>query len=130
MGTWVNPKRTNQNEVSIKDRYADISDMIQIFQEHLLSPRPLGSVLSNLECFGIAKCAREAVFCKVCDELPASVCWRPGTDFYAWMNDRNFSIPLEFDDKEKGAFITRTVHAIIRHQHRLDKNWYQCTKKR
>lgn len=123
--------------ISIEERKAYILEAVEKFHKHLLSPRPPGSVLSHLQRLGVAKCAQEAVFCSKCDELPDGVCLKPGTDFYALMKDANLSStssdgtelfpPSSNTSDDKKEFLVQTVHAIVRHQHRLDKNWYNST---
>jgi len=84
--------------------------------------------LNNLEIFIVATAAREAVDCPSCNELPAKVSWRPGTDFHAWMakSDCKLSFSTSLGE-EKTSFLVKTVHAIARHQHRLDESWYLKT---
>lgn len=122
--------------ISLQQRKSNILNSVHEFNTYLTSPRPDGSVLTNAECVSVAECAREAAFCPGCDELPADVCWRPGTDFYAWMMESNcckhslsscFPYIKTEKDNEKYSFLARTVHSIVRHQHRLDENWYKCT---
>jgi len=130
-------KKPNLQGITVEERKTNILRAFDKFYKHILTPRPPGSVLNNLQCLGVAKCAQEAVFCKSCDTLPSSVCWRPGTDFYAWISKRELSkidadgkplfLPSSDTSDEKVEFLIHTIHAIVRHQHRLDKNWYKKT---
>ena len=115
-------------------RRVNILKAVKIFNDHLKSRRPLGSALNNLQCLGIAMCAREAVSCEACSNLPQDVCLRPGTNFFNWM-ERNSNIkgkenpatlfPASSEtSNEKALLLINLVHAIVNHQHRLDEVWY------
>lgn len=117
-----------KTHVTVEERKEAVAECYKKFNKYLLSPRPKGSVLNNLECYIVAKAAQETVTHYTYDQLPANVCMRPGTDFFAWMEKSNpmlsFSTSLSND---KVSFLVMTVHAIARHQHRLDEKWYLRT---
>jgi len=116
------------NYTSIRERKASFRNTADTYKKYILSPRPNGSVLNNMECVCVARCAREAAFCG--DELPSGVCMKPGIDFFEWMQNSKNAVSKEINEYvggEKGIFLTRTIHAIILHQHRLDKKWYEKT---
>lgn len=119
--------------LSVEERKADLLELAQNFSKHLLSPRPRGSVLTNLDCWHVANIAREAVFCKHNNELPIDVCFRPGSkDFIFWMDNKckstyNGTFSGEENADAKKEFLVKTIHAVVRHQHRLpvDEIWYK-----
>ena len=119
--------------LSVEQRKADLLEVAQNFNRHLTSPRPRGSVLTNLDCWHVATIAREAVFCKHNDELPVDVCFRPGsTAFVSWMDEKSKStysgtFTGEKKTDKKKEFLVKTIHAVVRHQHRLpvDDIWYK-----
>lgn len=118
-----------EKDLTIHQRKENIAKLVARFNTHILTQRRPESVLNNVECLGIAMCAREAVFCSsTCTKLPAGVCWRPGTNFYEWLQKTECEFPVSVDiSDEKRSFLAKMVHAIIRHQHRLDENWYDKT---
>merc|ERR1712071_294412 len=74
-------------------------------------------------------------FCSSCDTLPSNVCLRPGFDIFAWMEKADIKCPVSLNDtkdinEDKSTFLTKTAHAIVRHQHRLDGKFYNCTLKK
>jgi len=109
-------------------RKKNILNVTSKFSPYLLSPPPPGSVLNCLERLAVAYIAREAI--TFVDGLPDDVCTRPNFNFYNWMKNSkiSFSFPKASNtSEEKQGLLVKTVHAIIRHQHRIDKDWYKNT---
>lgn len=108
--------------LTVEERKADILKLVDEFNAHLLSPRPVGSILNNRDCVKVAIFAREAVHCSACDEVADDVCLRPNTDIYELMQGMNCAGDTT---DVKDVFLINIVHAIVRHQHRLDEQWYK-----
>jgi hypothetical protein len=114
-----------------------------------------GTVLQAKIRLGIAKCAQQAVWCEGCNGLvvPAGTCLRPdGVKFAKLCADLDHHggpasksydsclscsqsadevtvFPFEHCKLESSqvSLLTSIVHAIVRHQGRLDKQWYADT---
>lgn len=117
--------------LSPEERKANILNVVMKFNEYMSDPRPPGSVLNNIELLAVAKCARKAHTCKSCDNLPDDVCTKPNFDIYKWIEKANisFDFPTSSEtSEEKEKFLVNAVHAVIRHQHRLDETWYKKTQ--
>jgi len=112
--------------ISVNQRKQDVAESFSDFKKHILSPRPKGSVLNNLECLGIAMSVRETNSSHYPGEIPTNACLRPGTDFFAWLQNVKCEFPpsIPISSDEKRIFLARTVHAVGRYQQRLDKKWY------
>ena len=87
-----------------------------------------GAVLSPNLRLGVAACARDALVCKACDALPPDTCLAKGTDFMSICKGHKVDVfkPTTLKDKDV-LILVNLVHAIIRHQGRLDEAWYNKT---
>jgi len=75
----------------------------------------------------VAKCARAALSCKGCDSLPPDVCLRPGTKFAGTCAKMEHIAFPAGPPPPLADVLVNLVHAVVRHQSRLDEAWFQDT---
>jgi len=115
--------------ISPDKRKNNVFNVVSKFNPYLLSPPPPGSVLNCIERVAVACIAREAI--TYSDGLPDNVCTMPNFNFYTWMEKASihFDFPSASNTSEqKKELLLKSVHAITRHQHRLDEDWYRRTQ--
>lgn len=107
------------------DRIGALEECGVKFKDHLIDVS--GIALTAELRLAVATCARDAIHCKACmDSLPKDVCLRPGTRVFERIYNVEHTVPqLEgIANPEVEKVIVSIVHAVINHQGRLDKQWY------
>jgi len=117
--------------LSVKEKQEQLKSTHRVLRAHLLEAP--GAVLNSSIRLAVAKCAQTCTKCKGCDELPMDACLMPGAKFFEVLKGFKHDIdqdnfPQAMDIKIKNL-LTNLVHAIVRHQNRLDKEWYDDTIK-
>jgi len=110
-----------------------IESTAALFRDHLLTSP--GTVLPSAVRLGIAKCAAAALTCDGCDDLARDACLAKSVSFADVCADIDHTcavcdlFPTDLCDlsSDAAAALTSSVHAIVRHQGRLNETWYQDT---
>jgi hypothetical protein len=128
----TNNGSSQDGHVSVADRQGVLLKLCTKFNEHLRTVP--GVYLSTQVRLGIAQCAQAALTCDQCSELPRDACLRPGANFDSHCSRMHQDCPLSWSEffpeafcqiqPETAKMLCDIIHAIVRHQHRLDKLWY------
>ena len=110
--------------ISVEDRIGALEESANKFKDHLIDVP--GVALSARLRLAVARCAQDGLKCKACiDSLPKDVCLKPGTRMFERISSIQHSCPaLDVENDKAEKFILTTVHSVVNHQGRLDKQWY------
>jgi hypothetical protein len=110
--------------ISAADRIKVLEASAQAFSDHIVDTP--GVVLTASQRWGVAVCARQAYSadCKGCVQI-STICSPPGT-FTALFDSVSHGpcFPDPATPKPLGELLQKLVHAMVSHQDRLNRDWY------
>ena len=136
---------------TVKGRIDGIYQVSKNFEKHLIEPRR-GATLRPSYRYAVAQCARDAIYCLGCTSLQ-QVCLRSGTSstksktkpagvaatsgFASICHNTKHDDPIKLEKHRSSSssssttaiesLLTSTIHAIVNHQVKLDKAWFDDT---
>mmetsp|Transcript_37929 Transcript_37929/g.55922 ORF Transcript_37929/g.55922 Transcript_37929/m.55922 type:complete len:309 (-) Transcript_37929:733-1659(-) len=117
----------NNHNMTPEGRQAVLESSAELFHTHLTGTA--GTILTAKLRLAVAKCARTALWCQGCNDIPQRTCLRDATRFHALCQDLQHNDDNSFPElsQEASQVLVNMIHAIVRHQHRLDKTWHTQT---